>query len=121
MELQADLLLSPRSQHLGISVEQHQHKENSPPFFADRLPTPSFALQFFKRQPLQDITHLFATNDNTQSIYDGRRMSSVMETRGLVEQTSSAGNKKRRSTNLSNDSNISSSNLKRPLLRRDFR
>ncbi|GLJ37730.1 hypothetical protein SUGI_0766530 [Cryptomeria japonica] len=123
MELQADLLLSPRSQHLGISVEHHQHKENSPPFSAfsaDRSPTPFSALHFFKRQPLKDITHLFATSANTQSIYNGRRVFSV-EIRGLVEQTSGVGNKKRKSRNLSDDSNISSSNLKRPLLRRDFR
>ncbi|XP_057872216.1 uncharacterized protein LOC131078511 [Cryptomeria japonica] len=121
MELLADLLLPPRSQHLGISVEQHQNKENSPPFLAGRSPSPFSALHLIKRQPLQEITHLFATSANAQSIYNGRRMSSVAERRRLVEQTSGVGNKKRKSPNLSDDSNVSSSNLKRPLLRRDLR
>ncbi|GLJ49930.1 hypothetical protein SUGI_1061660 [Cryptomeria japonica] len=114
MELQADLLLPPRSQHLVFSVE-HQNKENSPPFLAGRSPTPFSALLFIKRQPLQEITHLFATNANAQSVYNDRRMSSVAERRRLVEQTSGVGNKKRKSPNLSHDNNISSSNMKKTI------
>ncbi|GLJ21402.1 hypothetical protein SUGI_0394030 [Cryptomeria japonica] len=114
--------------HQGLNIwvflwntKTRRVKENSPPFLAGRSPTPFCALHFIKRQPLQEITHLLATNANAQSVYNGRRMSSVAERRRLLEQTSGVGNKKRKSPNLSHDNNISSSNLKRPLLRRDLR
>lgn len=70
MDLQADLLLPPRSRHVAISLEQHHLGELSSLFLAGRSETLFSALHFLKRQPLQEITHLFATNSNTQSIYN---------------------------------------------------
>ncbi|GLJ37726.1 hypothetical protein SUGI_0766490 [Cryptomeria japonica] len=116
MELQTDLLPPSRLQIVGISMEQHQNKENSPPFLFSRSAVPFSTLQFLKRRPLHDITHLFSTNTSTESIHNGRGMVSE-----AVEPIAGVQNRKRKSTNLSSDSNTSIPNLKRPSLRTDFR
>ncbi|XP_057872159.2 uncharacterized protein LOC131078465 [Cryptomeria japonica] len=101
----------------GVCINCTLNKERFPCLVREGTPTPFSALNFFKRQPLQEISRLFATNYDTQSISDEIRMSSVVDMRGLVEQTSGVGNKKRKSRNLSDDSSISSSNLKRSQMR----
>ncbi|KAH9309403.1 hypothetical protein KI387_037314 [Taxus chinensis] len=111
-QLQAD---QTRPQLLGIRKEED--KENIPPLLAGSSVVLLIHPYLLKRKPLQDITHLFATITNANTVHNGRRMLSAAD----MELIASSRNKKRKTTDLSSDNNSSSLNLKRHMLRKSFR